>query len=34
MWDCRRLSLFGGFQNATDGHPYALGSYLLEELNK
>jgi len=32
--ECRRLSLFGGFQNATDGHPYALGSYLLEELNK
>lgn len=31
---CRRLSLFGGFQNATDEHPYALGSYLLEELNK
>lgn len=29
-----RLSLFGGFQNATDTHPYALGSYLLEELNK
>ena len=29
-----RLSLFGGFQNATDRHPYALGTYLLEELNK
>ncbi|KAL4440482.1 hypothetical protein ABPG75_003483 [Micractinium tetrahymenae] len=29
-----RLSMFGGFQNATDEHPYALGSFLLEELNK
>eukprot|EP00887_Chlorella_sp_A99_P000665 scaffold5.g665.t1 len=29
-----RLSPFGGFQNATDSHPYALVSYLLEELGK
>ncbi|GAB4814383.1 hypothetical protein N2152v2_001429 [Parachlorella kessleri] len=29
-----RLSPFGGFQNATDSHPYGLVSYLLEELNK
>ncbi|KAL4419350.1 hypothetical protein ABPG77_001577 [Micractinium sp. CCAP 211/92] len=29
-----RLSMFGGFQNATDEHPYALGTFLLEELNK
>jgi 2,4-dienoyl-CoA reductase-like NADH-dependent reductase (Old Yellow Enzyme family) len=29
-----RLSPFGGFLNATDSHPYALMSYLLEELNK
>ncbi|GAB4814384.1 hypothetical protein N2152v2_001430 [Parachlorella kessleri] len=29
-----RLSPFGGFQNATDSHPYALITYLLEELNK
>ena len=29
-----RLSPFGGFLNGTDPHPYALVSYLLEELNK
>lgn len=29
-----RLSPFGGFLNATDEHPYALITYLLEELNK
>jgi 12-oxophytodienoic acid reductase len=29
-----RLSPFGGFLSATDAHPYALVSYLLEELNK
>lgn len=29
-----RLSPFGGFLNATDSHPYALITYLLEELNK
>jgi hypothetical protein len=29
-----RLSPFGGFQNAIDSHPYALTTYLLEELNK
>jgi hypothetical protein len=29
-----RLSPFGGFQNATDSHPYALTTYLLEELSK
>lgn len=28
-----RLSPFGGFLNANDTHPYALISYLLEELN-
>lgn len=28
-----RLSPFGGFLNATDSHPYALITYLLEELN-
>ena len=29
-----RLSPFGGFLSATDSHPYALTTYLLEELNK
>lgn len=29
-----RLSPFGGFLSATDTHPYALITYLLEELNK
>ncbi|KAG7675009.1 hypothetical protein KSW81_002518 [Nannochloris sp. 'desiccata'] len=29
-----RLSPFGGFLNATDSHPYALISYLIEEINK
>lgn len=29
-----RLSPFGGFLDATDSHPYALTTYLLEELNK
>ena len=29
-----RLSPFGGFLDASDSHPYALTTYLLEELNK
>ncbi|BDA42129.1 12-oxophytodienoate reductase 1 [Coccomyxa sp. Obi] len=29
-----RLSPFGGFLDAEDEHPYALNTYLLEELNK
>jgi len=29
-----RLSPFGGFLSASDSHPYALTTYLLEELNK
>lgn len=29
-----RLSPFGGFLNGNDEHPYALFSYLMEELNK
>jgi 12-oxophytodienoic acid reductase len=29
-----RLSPFGGFLDAKDSHPYALTTYLLEELNK
>lgn len=29
-----RISPFGGFLDADDDHPYALHTYLLEELNK
>ena len=29
-----RISPFGGFLDADDSHPYALHTYLLEELNK
>ena len=29
-----RLSPFGGFLSASDSHPYAVTTYLLEELNK
>ena len=29
-----RLSPFGGFLDGSDSHPYALTTYLLEELNK